>query len=858
MPHLSAWEDAGILLRRGQTYRIVPDLLGDALLARAARARETGVPTEYIDRVRRAAKGAALANLIVNASRMDWQEPVVDRGRLVASIWNSVTDEFKAGDAEARVAVLKVLAKVAFFQPRPTLRIARWALEHPAIPTQVQAAFGFSYECTEQEVRDALGPVLRSAAYDPGNLREAADLLWELARSDPRRPSQHPNHALRMLADLVTFDRRGVTIFQQSLPAIAERWLRHPRRDTDAHDPLTVLHPLLATEGHEQTWNLHALTIRPFLIDPDAPQVIKLRQQVLDLAFEQLAAGSLRRVVSAIETIGAGLTGPRGGFGLVATDHQRAPWAKHFRRTLTRLRDAVCAHPPAPAVSVVLREHLQWPAEHAASEIHEASRDVLAMLPRGPEYELARGLRGGPIDPPPDDSARMDYQDRQQANEQFLSACAARVADWPDNEVIDLIERVLDDLRRAVGEEYGRARPFIWTLVTTRPSLGEALCARAEHTPDGPMAPLLSTVLTALARVSSTHPVDLAYRLLDTGHTDLARQVAFAFGLQRARDTLLEGEPALLRALVEHDDPDGIVPAAALGAVRFLAAQHRDLAVDLLTRMPDNRKGNAIGEFVLAFGPHGALLWTDLAQHHKDAFLAALRAAPSIESYEIGQFLAMLSLHDPYTVIDLLAARVEAMETGCDPATFTPLPHSWHKLLRFRDRDDFPDLLRHVREWLAALPDSPWRQYLGSELFAAVTGSFDVQTRQVIEEYLSEPDPIRIRTASTMLRSAPRTLVWDTDFVRACLRAADACGAESLTAMQSALHSSVFAGGRSAAIGQPYSEDLEQRDTAAQLATQAVPGSVEEQFYRALSQSAEHWIDLDISEVNIPEDGRDW
>ena len=91
-----------------------------------------------------------------------------------------------------------------------------------------------------------------------------------------------------------------------------------------------------------------------------------------------------------------------------------------------------------------------------------------------------------------------------------------------------------------------------------------------------------------------------------------------------------------------------------------------------------------------------------------------------------------------------------------------------------------------------------------------------------------------------MLRGAPRTLVWDTDFVRGCLRAADACGAESLTAMQSALHSAVFTGGRSAAIGQPYPEDLEQRDTAAKLATQAVPGSVEEQFYRALSQSAEH------------------
>src|SRR5260370_3053694 len=84
-PRLSAWEDAGILLRRRETYRVVPDLLGDALLARAASARETGAPTEYLDRVRRAAQGGARPNLILTTSRIDCQQPAPRRGRLVAS-----------------------------------------------------------------------------------------------------------------------------------------------------------------------------------------------------------------------------------------------------------------------------------------------------------------------------------------------------------------------------------------------------------------------------------------------------------------------------------------------------------------------------------------------------------------------------------------------------------------------------------------------------------------------------------------------------------------------------------------------------------------------------------------------------
>jgi hypothetical protein len=151
-----------------------------------------------------------------------------------------------------------------------------------------------------------------------------------------------------------------------------------------------------------------------------------------------------------------------------------------------------------------------------------------------------------------------------------------------------------------------------------------------------------------------------------------------------------------------------------------------------------------------------------------------------------------------------------------------------------------------------------WRHHLGSDLFAAVAGTYDAQTRQVIEEYLAEPDPGRIRTVATMLQGAPRTLVWNPGFVRGVLRAADAVGPKSLDAVRGALHSAVIAGFRWEAIGQPHPQDVEQRDVATQLASQAMRGSVEEQFYRDLAQSAETWIDRSIAEDDLPTDGRHW
>jgi transcriptional regulator with XRE-family HTH domain len=859
LPHLSAWEDAGILMRRGQSYRIWPDLLGDALLARAAIARDTGAPTMYLDRVRQVAAGDALANLLVNASRVDWQEPPARRGQLVGSLWQEVAGAFRGADAAARTAMLGLLAKVAYYQPQPVLAIVRRVLEHPAEPARQDAGLGLSYTYTDRDVRDAATPALRTAAYDPEALSEAADLLWELARGDARHPNQHPNHALRILSELASFDHRGVTAFQQALPAIVERWLRRPQREGDAHDPLTVLHPLLAADGHQEIWDARALTLRPFLVNPDAPAVAELRSRVLDLAFRQVTSPDLSRAAAAAKTIGAALTGPSGGFGLEINEQHLMPWASHFDQALIRLLDTIRADPPGPVVSVALRDQLQWGAEHPVSMLYQRARQVLAALPSSPEHELARALHGGPADPPRDGAQPLDYLDWRDASQRFLSTSAAALANWPDHRLIMLTEQTLSDLRRGLGDDVGRARPFLYLLATDRPSLGESMCTQALRQPGGCLASLISAILSALAQAGSTRVIDLAQQLIITGDTGLAQQVAHAFGIQRARTSLLDGEADLLRALVRYPDPAGIVPAVTLGAIRHLAGPHRDLATELaISVLTGQSTGTALGELAMAFGPDGPLAWEDLPQHHKDAYLDALCAAASIEAYEISGFLAMLSLQDPRAVISLLTARVGAVEAGARPGSYTALPHSWPVPLRFRDCDDFPDLLREVREWIADAPGSVWRRHLGTELFATIAGPFDIQTRQIIDEYLSEPDETRIKTVSTILRGAPRALVWDAPFVSRCLRAADQCGTDSLTTMQNALHTTVLTGGRFTTPGHPYPQDIEQRDTAAQLAAQAVRGSVEEDFYRALSQSAETWIDRTISKDDLPTDGRDW
>lgn len=268
--------------------------------------------------------------------------------------------------------------------------------------------------------------------------------------------------------------------------------------------------------------------------------------------------------------------------------------------------------------------------------------------------------------------------------------------------------------------------------------------------------------------------------------------------------------------------------------MRYLAAQHQDLAVGLLTCVPGHQKHAALGGFALAFGPHGALAWKDLPQRHKDAFLDAPRAAPSIENPVITEFLAMLTSEDPRTIIDLLTARVEAVEAGTSPGAYGALPHAWPAALHFRDHGDFPDLLRCVREMancgarlaVAALPGIRAVCHGGGRFRRA-----DPPGHRRVPDRTGPQSGSKLSAASCGASPARWCGTW-ASYAAACAPRTHAAP-RAWPRCRTPLHHAPFTGVRGAAMGQPYPHDVKQRDTAAQLAAQAVRGSVEEHFFGA-------------------------
>jgi transcriptional regulator with XRE-family HTH domain len=852
-PHIAALEEAGLLLRRGETFRVVPDLLGDWLLARRSRGPGGGSPTGYVDRVRGAARGPALANLIVNAGRVDWQQGPV--AGLLDGLWREVRARLQAGDAEERLAVFGVLADVAFFQPRPCLDMVRWALDHP--PGALAAGLGLPPRLAAEATTDAACRVLRGAAHDPAHLAEAADLLWQLGRDDPREPGEHQDHAMRILWELAAFRPAGPTTLQHALLGAVRRWLSLPAAD-GGRDPLEVLQPMLATEGRQELWNPRAASWRAFIVDPRAEPVTALRAAVIDVALGQLGSPDPRRVLAAFSLLGAALSPPMGGFGLDVTAKARELWDPEFARVLDRLERALRRAPaPHPVPCAALRSHLQWLGEHGTAEVRRACRGVLSALPTGIRHGLARALRGGPADPPGDAGAALDLPARQAALRDLFTAVIASLETLADADVAGESEECLRDLQQLLGDSATRARPFLYELVTARPSLAAAIADRAAADPDGILAGQLDIALTALAATGNPDAVTVARTLLAAGDTMIARHVARAFGLQRGRaDQLLPGEDDLLRALAAHDDP--AVHAMALTATRTLGQQHMQLAAELLLTAPPERPGFAWWEIALAAGPagqdRGTPAWADLPGQYKNRFLTALRGVPSIDGPEASEFFEMLSIKEPEAMLALLTGRIEHAEDDAPPG-YEPLPDHWQGTLRFRESGSFLDIARAACEWLAKGPRS-LRQGYGSRLFSLVTGTFDDAARQVISSFLQEPDPARITAAASILRSVPAPEVWNLGFVQHCLRAASQCGTASLDEVQNALYRAVISGGQWSIFARPPSV-ITDAGTPAQLASQCASGSPEERFYTALAASAQEWASRQVA-LDLPADGRQW
>ncbi len=856
MAHLSGLEGSGVLLRRGVSLRVVPDLLGDVILAEAAIDGPSGTSTGYLERVYQAAVGEALQHALVNASRVDWQIRQNRGGGTVPveSLWAELAAEFQASGIRRRLALLKLLEKVALFQPDRTLALVRWAINNPTeIVEEVDHPLASLYPSEYSEVLKELPSVLENVGYNLDHLPATVDILWDLARYDARPTNQYPNHPIRVLSELAAYGVAKPAVFQEILVDGVERWLEREDLGEWPYSPFEVIKPLLATEVEVRRSDGLSLTLQSFLVNVEA--VKGLRGRVLNLAFAEAHLDDPKRAVDAVETIEAAITYPPGLFGRPVPDKERDRWTPLFIETIERLGRLAAEEDLDPAVSVAASRALRWHAQHSPTETRVAAKAALSRVSGSIDRSLAQVLHDGWGHAVMYSGDAEDFERQRQA--QLDEVAAAVTGQWSEEEIVDHVVERLTANHLAYGEKSGQPGPFVWTLVENNPTIGDILCRRVIDDPTIILRELVPVVLGRLADVHPSTALTRAHELLATGDIVVQRYVAQAFGWARGnRAALVDGEADLLKSLVQNDD--ATVRRLAIAAARALSRSRHPLALELVTTVQFADAGDVAEEIAGAFGP-GCLLWTDLSPPQADDFLRQLSACPRIDGYQMTTLLGAISKTDPEAVLEILKGRVETYEQDRSLVNYEPLPHMWHNRLHFRDTTRFIASLRSVLGWMAEGGNSWYRQREGADIFAIVAERFDEQVLEILTEAIETGDTQQIQAVGGVLRKAPQNLVWDdVAFVTHALRTADKYGEKCVQAIGGGFHAAVTTGGRWGTPGQPFREDVEQRDKSIEIAARLPRGSIEQRFYQSLEASAESRIRWEQEHDRDFADGRDW
>jgi len=831
-------EHAGLLTRRAESVRITPDLLGDALLQRAL-ITANGRPTGFSDRLAVVANGAPLRNALHNVAVTEWVARKHTSGDLSGALWDAIIHNALRATGSERIALANDIEGVAGARPESALQLARTILDNPAAPEQSPWAELFEADLTigPAKVNQSLTRLIANAAR-VDLMPEAMSLLWAIGRPDDRPQNQNPDHGLRVLRELGSFDiGKPYAVTEVYVRTIGE-WLGDPTLEVrDRSTLLKLLTPAVERAGHSEQSNGVTLTIQPFEVP--VSEVASIRSAVLDIASAHLredalvAAEALALLEHSVRNAGPDLD-------------------PEFERVASLVGDVIADQSLSVGTRLAAFRTLGWHATYGEGATQQRAKNVRRGFRPDLNVRLTRVLRSGWAFDDDDDAQAFTVE----AGERRVAETARDLlAAYSDDE--GLLDVLLAAIRAELAEREKFLLPsyLVTVLCADRASFAGAIVRRAASEPasDVTWQSLVGPAIAHHLDADLQEGVNTADRLLITSAT-WSPVIASAISSRRNAADSIE-EAALIDRLL--DVGDETTQLALLSGARWfddsstVIAEHvlRKVALDKYTSV-----ANAAAN-LLAYGPKN-VTWDRLTDQAKRDILPRLQLTPDISDYAVQALLVRAAIGREREVLRLLQARVE--QTRERGKSFTPLPYHWHESPRFRSSSDYPDMMRDLAAWIAQLP-ADIRSWWAPKLFAVAAGPYDDEIQQLALSLVREGSTASVRAAEKILEEAPQEYgMQHPAFVAQILDAARAVNADSERWIGGALYSATMYGMRSRSIGEPDPADVRRIPLSRELARSFSQGSPARHFYEMITSASERNVERNIQDDEDLDDRRPW
>ena len=387
---LGALQEAGVLLRRGNTLRIVPDVLADHILHEASvtpQRQSTGYADLVFDKFGSLCPGEVLRNLSELDWRLRWSG--VPSAELLRGVWQRIEHEFKEASNLGRLTILRILGDVALNQPERMLALVEYAMRNPTTKAE-DAEWSGVYEFGHGDVLRQLPTLLRRISYTLNFLPRCCELLWELGRDDDRNLNPQPDHPMRVLADLASYDIDKPLGVNHGVLDAMEQLLEASDCHDHVHSPLDVIDPMLAKTGDSTYSEGHHLVHRSFVLKEGS--IKSNRERCFSLVVRCLSSDILRASLRALESLETALREPLGAFGHDISDDDREQWRPEQLEILTHIADLV-QHSTEPVTFLRIKQVLWWHRNYSpSSEVRDKADAIVASISESFEFRLTQEL----------------------------------------------------------------------------------------------------------------------------------------------------------------------------------------------------------------------------------------------------------------------------------------------------------------------------------------------------------------------------------------------------------------------------------------------------------------------------------
>jgi hypothetical protein len=858
---LGILETSGILLRRGDTLRITPDVLSDYILHEACLTKQ-GDLTGYAQQVFNNFMQICPEQVLRNLAELDWRiyHTNGEETNLLAEIWWNIKEEFQKASNFDRCQMLNLLKEVAYYQPKQVLELVEFAMRNPATTADDDKIPQF-YHFTHTDVQIKLPKLLELIGYTLDYLPHCCDLLWELAKNDKRERNPYPEHPIRILTKLAEYDiYKSLDVNQIVLDAVT-RWLNKPNIHNYIYSPLDILEPLLDKISHSTRRD--GLTLKSYTFAVSREKTEPIREKAISLIQQCAASEQVKVSRRALDSLRKALEEPHELAGLKVSDEQRKEWVPGQLQILEFLSQLV-QKTTEPLIHIKVIEILEWHIHLSySSEVRQKALEVINLVPNTYEFRLIGVFTACNIldwfinNRGKKDLFSSQYDDWQEREKRIQDILFIVVKEffklYPDaQEGVQILNNKLTFIQAAGIEIQAQLQGFVDThrlafletvATNAEPEYVIQFCEAIIKEPNSNLAPQLSSLLWRVRQFDIHRAIKIAQIAIDTESSSLC--ISIAQGCGTWLNNLQSEDIELIKRLLAHKDIQ--VRGCTIHSLHIMRDVQPKFVTAMVLTTDINNSTELASELCGIFHPEMGLSLDILSDTELKIILQKLEYILNISSYTIGEFVAGALQRSPRLVIQFLLNRIENAQSS-ENKNYQAIPFSGLKshLNSIDKSGEYGDILREIRDQ-ALKVFQKYKFWCNnhslhiSKLFKEVSLGFNPISIKVLEEWIDSEDCEKIQTVSSFLNHAPQSFVLtNVDFTANLLEQAynlsDNCYKTVSSHLCSRYPSTYDV--RVCTPGEPISEDVAMQNKALDIAKQFTTGSPAHKFYSSLAESA--------------------